>query len=322
MPNSGNSSISLPQIKDSPTVAPTAELSADCSEGKLCCNGLASNCDLRLNQAMYPSLHNAMDTKEGGSIDVQNHLYPLEGAIEAGFRGINLNVCECRGILQFCHGVCDFAYRDPVDVFRNIRDFLSKNKFEIIILVFEMSVGDIQVDEFYDLMTGVDGFVEKMYTHKDPNESWPKMSELLNDGKQLVTFEYGNVKKECKQEECKDVLHKYWDHAMETANDFKDESDVLNYDKSCTITRGLEGSKAFFNVNNFVIPPKQDTSTTINAELTLSSRLSNCGMKYYMLPNLIYVDYWSVGDTIKVTTEANNQIAASFRSRIGTIRGL
>lgn len=316
-----STNISQPQNFNSPSISPTELSSLDCSKGKLCCNGLASNCHLRLNQVMYPSLHNAMDTKEGGSLDVQNHLYPLEDAIEAGYRGIHLNVCECRGVLQFCHGVCDYAYRDPIEVFENIEDFLSRNEFEIIFLVFEVTVGDIKLDAFYDLMKTVDGFVDKMYIHKDPNKPWPKMSELLNDGKQVVAFQNGQVKKECKKEECKNVLHKYWDHCMETEYNFNSASDIFNYEKSCSIKNGLEGSKAFFNINNFVLPPKQDISAIINAKLSLSARLSNCGTKYYKLPNLVYIDYWSEGDTVNVAMDANKQLAASFQSRIGSLRG-
>ena len=71
-----------------------------------CCNGLEGICDLRVDEVMYATLHNGMATFEDGFMFGPNHKFKLEGALEAGYRGINLDICNCGGELIFCHGEC------------------------------------------------------------------------------------------------------------------------------------------------------------------------------------------------------------------------
>ena len=99
----------------SPTAAPPDYDFIQCnSDGTTtpsnCCNGLEGLCDLRVNEVMYATLHNAMATFENGFLFGPNHKFQLEGALEAGYRGLNLDICNCGGELQFCHGECRIAY--------------------------------------------------------------------------------------------------------------------------------------------------------------------------------------------------------------------
>ena len=41
------------------------------------CNGLISNCDLRINEALFPMVHNAMSSKEDNFL-AYNNIYSLE----------------------------------------------------------------------------------------------------------------------------------------------------------------------------------------------------------------------------------------------------
>ena len=78
-----------------------------CPEGDgTCCNGSTSNCKIPVNKMMFGMVHNAMSSEEGGFIVGYNHYLGLEKALVAGYRGINLDVCNCNGALQFCHNVC------------------------------------------------------------------------------------------------------------------------------------------------------------------------------------------------------------------------
>ena len=60
-----------------------------------CCNGLASNCNLPLNQVTFAMAHNAMSSLEDGFIAGYNHLDSLEKAMVAGYRGLMLDSCNC-----------------------------------------------------------------------------------------------------------------------------------------------------------------------------------------------------------------------------------
>ncbi len=69
-----------------------------------CCNGVGGLCDMRANEIMYATLHNGMSTVENGFFYGANHEFSLEGALEAGYRGLNLDICNCNGEINFCHG--------------------------------------------------------------------------------------------------------------------------------------------------------------------------------------------------------------------------
>jgi len=76
------------------------------SNNKQCCNGSAANCGLRVDQTMFALVHNAMSSEEKGFIVGYNHQLSISKALMAGYRGLSLDVCNCNGVLQFCHNVC------------------------------------------------------------------------------------------------------------------------------------------------------------------------------------------------------------------------
>jgi hypothetical protein len=100
---SGNYSVGgsdFEDVSEAPTETPYQFIQCS-NEGQDCCNGLDTNCDLRANEILYATLHNAMATFEDGFIFGPNHEKKLEGAVEAGYRGVNLDLCNCGGELVF-----------------------------------------------------------------------------------------------------------------------------------------------------------------------------------------------------------------------------
>ena len=43
---------------------------------------------------------------EKGFIVGYNHRLGIGKALMAGYRGLSLDVCNCNGVLQFCHNIC------------------------------------------------------------------------------------------------------------------------------------------------------------------------------------------------------------------------
>jgi hypothetical protein len=94
-------------VTASPTSSPMYEfIQCDDTSGTTgdCCNGLEGICDLRANEVLYATLHNGMATFEDGFLFGPNHKYQLESALKAGYRGLNLDLCNCGGETIFCHG--------------------------------------------------------------------------------------------------------------------------------------------------------------------------------------------------------------------------
>jgi hypothetical protein len=126
-----------------------------------CCNGLTSNCNLPVNEVLFPMVHNAMSSYEDYFVAANNN-ESLEKALVAGYRGLMLDSCLCDGglskymedgakdlmeeiglidestetedvqkTLGFCHTYCDAGVRDPHRVLRNIKKFLDVNRNEV-----------------------------------------------------------------------------------------------------------------------------------------------------------------------------------------------
>jgi hypothetical protein len=148
-----------------------------------CCNGLDTICDLRVDEILYATLHNGMATFEDGFIFGPNHEFKLEGALEAGYRGLNLDICNCEGQHVFCHGICSLAPRDVDDVMMGVNEFLDANPSEVVVFIYQVNSDvDLEVDlnAFYEKLSLVDGFVDKIYVHDGPNSTWPTLGELTN----------------------------------------------------------------------------------------------------------------------------------------------
>lgn len=76
-----------------------------CPNNGPCCNGLSTNCGLKVDEILFATAHNANHHNGLGS----NHERSLEDALEAGYRGLQLDFCKCNGGLQFCHGSCNIV---------------------------------------------------------------------------------------------------------------------------------------------------------------------------------------------------------------------
>mmetsp|Transcript_47979 Transcript_47979/g.88980 ORF Transcript_47979/g.88980 Transcript_47979/m.88980 type:complete len:260 (-) Transcript_47979:149-928(-) len=147
--------------------------------GGECCNGREGNCELRLNEMLFAMAHNAMSTEESGYDIGFNHYKNLDGALRAGFRGLNLDVCKCDGRLSFCHTICGYGDRNPYQVLLEVKAFLDEHPTEFVVFVFQFSTGSPSLAELFGVMSSIDGFVEKMLV-VDPDEpEWPLLRDLI-----------------------------------------------------------------------------------------------------------------------------------------------
>ena len=175
---------------DSPTAAPAGyqfNQCADQTDLTTCCNGLDGICDLGVDEILWATSHNAMSSKDGGYFFGYNHIKQLEESMDAGYRALSLDICNCGGDYQLCHGICDLGARDPIEVFTNIVTFLNDNPSEVIMINLEVNsdVSDaVDLDTFAaSLAQNVNGFSDKLYVHDDATAAWPSLGDLTASGK-------------------------------------------------------------------------------------------------------------------------------------------
>mmetsp|Transcript_10461 Transcript_10461/g.18827 ORF Transcript_10461/g.18827 Transcript_10461/m.18827 type:complete len:257 (+) Transcript_10461:22-792(+) len=99
-----------------------------------CCNGLASNCNLPVNEVLFPMVHAAHSSYDNNFVGAHNNK-GFEGALVMGYRALQLSTCLCEKFvsaaflldrdeewglgdsdLGFCDTKCLLGVRDPKDV--------------------------------------------------------------------------------------------------------------------------------------------------------------------------------------------------------------
>lgn len=279
-----------------------------CEPSGVRCNGLDSNCGMRVNDLLYATVHNAQhDTPP-----FQNHNAPLEEALVAGYRGLMLDVCKCDDELRFCHGNCNIGKRDIESVITNIVSFLDNNPKDVIIIDFEMSVGDPTPDELWRVMSSVPRLDNKVYQYA--YGEWPTLGAMTDAGKQIIAFQHNGP--DCPGSYgCSPKIYDFFDYTMGTDWDYDNVSDIRDYQTSCQIKRGANGKRHFYSVNNFVtnfFGPSAPSSAIVNQIDFARERVHNCAEVMNAEPNFINVDYWQLGDVVGFVNEEN---AARARRR-------
>ena len=307
---------------DSPTVSPTPPPPVDfmrCPENGECCNGLESNCDLRPNEIMWATVHNAMHDDLLG-----NNRAPLEEALEAGYRGLQLDVCLCdnpetsQAEIVFCHSICAVGRRSFDEVFPNINRFLNKNPTESVLINFEISKGTPTPEIIWNTIEQYQGLKSKTYIHTN-NNAFPSMRELQQSGKQLLLFKHNGI--DCLNTAstgCSNRIAEFHKYALETEYNFQDEEAVANFDVSCVGTRGGTFRKDFYHINNFVTKPwgpSIEAAKIINKKDFLVERIAECEKITKVDATMVSVDFWQQGDLLRVTQDINLERGKRRRRR-------
>jgi len=288
--------------------------------GSDCCNGLEGICDLRANEVLYATLHNGMATLEDGFLFGPNHQSPLEEALEAGYRGLNLDICNCGGEPIFCHGICALGPRDVVEVMQNVNEFLDKHPTETVVFIYQVdNEADRTVDlnAFYDKLLLVDGLVEKMYVHDGPDTPWPTLRELTTPAfnKRIIMFHYNGPDCNADPGACPDGLHLYYNYASDNDWEHSDPASIADRSTSCQLKKNGINSRAFVGLNNFVSPPRRSYAKEVNAYEAAKDYVDDCTRQLGEDINFVLVDFWSEGDLPRVTQEHNAKRALQRRER-------
>ena len=312
----GNDILDTPPPISATTPAPTPM--DDPTEQPLItgCNGLENLCDVRVNDMLFAVVHNAASTVADG-FALANHKWPLEQALDAGYRGINLDIGKCGddGELRLVHSNCAHGSRDPIEVFTNIMTFLEDNPNEILIMPTQIeneSGGPVTAEDIGEMFLKVPGLIHLLYAHPGPSTPWPTLQELINRNERIVFFHYDGENCADPQVTCHPAFHDYWQYATETTFELDSIETIQDARVSCELTRGLDGEKDFFGINVFTTTPDvYDSCSTVNDESFLEKHLEDCSSFNSLKPNLLLVDCWETGDVVATVRKHNAALTAT-----------
>jgi hypothetical protein len=291
-------------------------------EQTLICNGDANFCDKPVNEIMFAAPHNANAALMNGYKILPNHIRILEQAMQAGYRGINIDMAKCKANnstnLQLIHRLCIFNKRSPHHVFSHINNFLANNPNEVMMIVIEIDFQrgiTFPLSDVYNMLQTIPGLVERLYNHPDRfnpftsnRTAWPTLRELIQVDQRLIIFTYNGESCYFNPRTCPPGIHDWFAYAGETQFVLPTVDAFRNTSYSCEVTRGNNGRLDFIGMNHFLqIPRMGPTSHQVNQYTFLKQRILNCTQfNQNRTMTIVFVDFWGIGDVLQVVKEFNS----------------
>lgn len=284
------------------------------------CNGLHNLCDLRVNSILFATMHNA-NSNPNYAFLARNHKMDILTALNAGIRGLNLDIGKCningQPSLALVHSKCFLGFADPVEVFREINQFLMDNPDEVILMPCQINNdtgGTVLLGEIYAAMqqafdSGGTAMSDRLYAHPGVNSPWPTLAQLIDMDKRILFFHYNGENCATLGGDCPRGFHDWFTYAAETRFAFRSVRNFRrNPESACTITRGGGGTRDFFGINVFMQVPSRKASRRLNSRNFLADHIRTCAAQNGLTPNAILIDFWEEGDVLAVVHEHNSAL--------------
>ena len=288
------------------------------------CNGHVELCDRPLNEVVFATTHNSMSissvgwvwpTHDGGITEqlqagvrgflIDTHYWQTEAQIDSYLVGLPPDMLPTvenllaeqstllddlsRDGVYTCHGLCLLGATPLVDMFTEFRAFLGDNPDEVLVFIIQDA---ISVEDTEAAMQE-SGLIDYVYTPESRSE-WPTLGEMIAADTRLVVM----------AEEAEDGPEWYvnaWAYTQENPYSIASLDDF-----SCAPNRG-ETDNALFLLNHWIdrVSPSRVDATRVNSYEFLMAQVRACQAERGQLPNLVAVNFYSLGDLMRVVDELN-----------------
>jgi len=315
-----------------------------------CCNLYEATCDKRVDQAAFPTVHNAMSSTDR-LWNFPNNMINMEQALSAGMRGLMLDLyyrwepnataseLAGPGTVFLCHGYCGLGNMRFIDALIDIKTFLDDNPKELVVFILEQYVASYSVIK--DLINS--GMMEYCcYGHPSSSDEWPTVGQLISNNKRLLLFSNRAVSYTGSSHDGNILTHSDFgsDFVSVTSVDWwHKDSDYLaattySYTSQVTMTSdcSLNSDKSMYPIadfaetsqsaaqpgpaayrlivaNHFISNPLpcESCAASSNQNTSLKSRMLSCKSQWDHQPNFPTVDFWSLGEVVRVSGHLNEQ---------------
>jgi hypothetical protein len=333
----------IPTVDDDtiPTVVLIEPAPTEVNGPLFSCNNGTHLCDRRVNEILFATVHNAASTAVDGFI-LPNHQGSIMEALQAGYRGINVDIGICRGrgnVIGLVHSSCFLGFGNLTTTFAEIASFLADNVNEVLIMPTQLDFGtggEFTLSELAATMPR--SFRDLLYEHHpkkkknnntntnttnedDDNNNvtttttitpWPTLRELIASNQRILFFHYNGERCDDNDDDtCPYGFMNWFDYAAESEYSFADIDALLDKDQACRVTRGEPlTSVSFYGVNVFTRFPNPDHCAILHSADFLRNHLTRCAAVAQRDNgvNVLLVDCWNVGDVVLVVHEYNQAL--------------
>lgn len=304
-------------------------------EAVVTCNGHAALCDRRLDDVSFATAHNASSAADDGYLKA-NHVDGIPAQLRRGYRGFQLDaflgtrrgnrvytdltdvqiksftedigadlvdrVLQVRNIvgpptdasrqdLYLCHAACELGATKASEAFDAMARYLDAHPDDVLFWVIE----DYAPVEVLERELARAGLLRQRFS-VDPDRLPTLRQMILTDRRLVVLLE--------NQDGGPAMPNGYADGILqETPFSFRDAA-ALAAPTSCDELRG-SATAPLFLLNHWVTPASFTATREVNSFAFLDERARRCEAQRELLPNLVAVDFTSLGDTIEVVDDLN-----------------
>ncbi|KAF3000654.1 hypothetical protein E8E14_007269 [Neopestalotiopsis sp. 37M] len=267
------------------------------------CNGNAALCDRKYSNVSFIGAH---DSPFVGILPTQNQLQDVTAQLNQGVRYLTAQTHDKDGAIQLCHTSCALLDVGTLqDYLADIKTWLDGNANQVVTLL--VTNGDaIDIAKFGDIFSAA-GLASYAYT---PGADlaladWPTLGTLISAGSRLVVF----MDYHADTSKVGYILDEF-KYYFETPFDPTDSSFP-----QCDIDRpsGASADGRMYLVNHnlnleilpdVLIPNLAEAGTT-NSMSSILAQSDICISKYQRDPNVVLLDFTSIGDGIAAQNELN-----------------
>jgi hypothetical protein len=255
-------------------------------------NGYDAGGIVRTNFTGEINRQQIIDELGGDALRVLDRLGALTGATKTNPKGQDV---------YLCHLFCEVGAVKASEVFHQVDDYLDQHLTDVVILDVEDYVSPAQLEK--SLKAG--GLWDRLY-HVDLSKPMPTLLDLVNppEGQDQAQRRV-IVTSENHANQAPWLLGSY-QLMQETPYTFSGISAF-----NCRPGRGAP-TNAFLLVNHWLRspgPPDPVSAQTTNSMAVLDRRLQQCVSVRHRLPNVLAVDFFGIGDTVKVVNQWNAAVA-------------
>jgi hypothetical protein len=197
--------------------------------------------------------------------------------------------------VYLCHTLCELG-AEPIDsTLDEIRGFLERNPFEVIVVFVESSIDAADLERELEQAD----LAPYLATLRRA-EPLPTLRELIASGRRLVVLDQGDG-----------GAASWYQPGFLFLQETRVDS-LLDSPTACDPGRGSPESPLFL-LNHWIdrFPPPPSANRAVSERRTLLNRVRRCREVHGRLPNLIAVDFYEQGDAIAVARELSRSLSGS-----------
>ncbi|KAI9250763.1 PLC-like phosphodiesterase [Sporodiniella umbellata] len=274
------------------------------------CNGYADYCGKTYNSLTHVLTHNSYGYVANPAANQQ---CPITTQLADGVRGLKLSAVSLGNTtndsnIYLCHTSCNILNAGPaVNTLTTITEWLKSNPNEVITIMWNQ-MGSFNADAFKTAYQA-SGILDYTYIQAPGDYKWPTLAQMISSGKRVVNF----IDSSDFQSTLPWLLDEF-KYVFETPYNNQNEASF-----TCTIDRPespSNPSQMMYVMNHFLygtlnlgstkieIPQKGSANVT-NAEGSLMVQAQKCTETFGRQPNFLEVDFYNLGNTLKIAAELN-----------------